>query len=56
MLLAALDLAVTPCVPAAIEETTALAGLAQEVLVPGTEEAEPLAVEVAVAGVEDEYT
>src|SRR5262249_36525207 len=44
MLLAPLDLAVTPCVPAAIEETTALGGRVQE---------EALVVEVAVAGADD---
>jgi len=50
MLLAALDLTGTPCVPAAIEETTALEARAQEVLVVDTDEEEALAVEVAGVG------
>jgi len=54
MLLAAPDLTAPPCVPAAIEETTALWVRVQEVLVVGTEEAEARAVEVAVADVGDE--
>jgi hypothetical protein len=53
MLSAALDLVVTPCVPAAIEETIALGVRAQEVVL-GTEEAEVLAG--AVAGAGDEKT
>ena len=52
MLLAALDSAVTPCVPAAIEETTALGLQVPEVLVLDTEEAEALVLE-AVAGADD---
>ena len=44
MLLAALDLTVIPCVPAAIEETIALGAQVQE---------EALVVEVAVAGADD---
>ena len=52
MLLAALDSAVTPCVPAAIEETTALEAQVQEVLALDTEEAEALVLE-AVAGADD---
>ena len=47
MLSVALDLAATPCVPAAIEETTALG---VRVLVAGTQEAEALAAEVVVVG------
>ena len=50
MLLAALDLTGTPCVLAAIEETTALEARAQEVLVVDTDEEEALAVEVAGVG------
>jgi hypothetical protein len=52
MLLAALDSAVTPCVPAAIEETTALGLQVPEVLVLDTEEAEALVLE-AVADADD---
>ena len=52
MLLAALDLTGTPCVPAAIEETTALEAQVQEVLVLDTEEAEALVLE-AVADADD---
>jgi len=52
MLLAARDSAVTPCVPAAIEETTALGLQVPEVLVLDTEEAEALVLE-AVAGADD---
>ena len=48
MLSATPHLTVTPCVPAAIEETTALGVRVQE--------AEALAVEVAVADVGDEKT
>ena len=54
MLSATPHLTVTPCVPAAIEETTALGVRVQEVLVVGTQEAEALAV--AVADVGDEKT
>jgi hypothetical protein len=50
MLLAALDLTEAPCVPAAIEETTALEARAQEVLVVDTDEEEALAVEAGVGG------
>jgi hypothetical protein len=50
MLSAALDLTVTPCVPAALEETTALGVRAREVLVVDTREAEALAPEVADGG------
>ena len=50
ILLAALDSAVTPCVPAAIEETRASEARAQEVLVVDTDEEEALAVEVAGVG------
>ena len=53
MLSAALDLVVTPCVPAAIAETIALGVRAREVVL-GTEEAEVLAG--AVAGAGDEKT
>ena len=49
-LLAALALAVTPYAPAAIEETTALEVLGQEVLVADRQEEEALAVEVADVG------
>ncbi len=52
MLLAAVDSAVTPCVPAAIEETTALELQVPEVLVLDTEEAVVLVLE-AVAGADD---
>ena len=52
MLLATLDSAVTPCVPAAIEETAVLGAQVQEVLAPGTEEVEALVLE-AVAGADD---
>jgi len=48
--LAALALAVTPYAPAAIEETTALGVLGQEVLVADRQKAEALAVEVADVG------
>jgi hypothetical protein len=51
MLLVTLDSAGTPCVPAAIEDTTALGARVQEVLAPGTAGAEAL-VAVAVAEVE----
>ena len=50
MLLVALDSAVTPCVPAAIGETAALALQVQEVLAPGTEEAAALVLEVVEGG------
>jgi ketopantoate reductase len=50
MVLAPLDLAVTRCAPAAIEETAALGAQVQEVLAPGTEEVEAFVLEVAVAG------
>ena len=52
MLSATLDLVVTPCVPAAIEETIALEVRAREVVL-GTEEAEALAGAVAGAGDEN---
>jgi hypothetical protein len=51
MLLVTLDLALTPCVPAAIEETTALGARVQEVLARGT--AGAVAVAEAVAGADD---
>ena len=54
MLLAALDSAVTPCVPAAIEETTALGLQVPEVLVLDTEEAEALVLEAVALGPEAE--
>ena len=47
---AALDLTGTPCVPAAIEETTALEARAQEVLVVDTDEEEALAEVAGVGG------
>jgi len=59
MLLAAQDLAVTQCVPAAIEETTALRARVQEILVlraAGAEAFKAVAVSAAGEGVEDERT
>src|SRR5262245_2292195 len=53
VLLATLDLAVTPCVPAAIEETTALGAQVEQVLAVGAAEPEaPAVAAVAEAEVE----
>ena len=59
MLLAALDLTGTPCVPAAIEETIALGARMQEILMlraAGAEAFKAVAVSAAGEGVEDERT